>query len=77
MPHFSKLVDAYKHAGCGNWFINSSTSASPPSKALGSEMRLPTGPGSKAKKKKKELGVKIGSNERRHFSHRDWQLPKA
>jgi hypothetical protein len=29
-------------------------------------MRLPTGPGSKAKKKKK-LGVKIGSNER-HFS---------
>jgi hypothetical protein len=36
-------------------------------------MRLPTDPGSKAKKKK-ELGVKIGSNER-HFSHRDWQLP--
>jgi hypothetical protein len=69
MPHFSKLVGAYKHAGCGNWFIN----LSPPSKSLGSEMRLPTDPGSKAKKKKK-LGVKIGSNER-HFSHRDWQLP--
>ena len=22
MPHFSKLVEAYEHAGCGNWFIN-------------------------------------------------------
>jgi len=68
MPHFGKLVEAYEHAGCGNWFIN----LSPPSKILGEEMRLPTGPGSNAKKKK-ELGVKIGSNER-HFSHRDWQL---
>jgi hypothetical protein len=68
MLHFSKLVGAYEHTGCGNWFIN----LSPPSKILGSEMRLPTGPGSKAKKKKP--GKKIVSNER-HFRHRDWQLP--
>jgi hypothetical protein len=38
-------------------------------------MRLPTGPGSKAKKKKKKkLGKQNVSNER-HFRHRDWQLP--
>jgi hypothetical protein len=69
MPLFGKLVKAYEHVGCGNWFIN----LSPPSKILGGEMRLPTNPGSKAKKKKK-LGVKIGRNER-HFRHRDWELP--
>jgi hypothetical protein len=69
MPHFGKLVEAYEHAGCSNWFIN----LSPPSKILGEEMRLPTGPGSNAKKEMK-LGVKIGRNER-HFRHRDWELP--
>jgi hypothetical protein len=69
MPHFSKLVEAYEHAGCGKWFIN----LSPPSKILGSEMRLPIGPDSKAEKK--VLG-KIASNERHfRFRHRDWQLP--
>ena len=45
MPHFGKLVEAYEHAGCDDWFIN----LSPPSKILGSEMRLPIDPGSKAK----------------------------
>jgi hypothetical protein len=41
MPHFSKLVKAYEHAGCDSWFIN----LSPPSTILGSEMRLPTSTG--------------------------------
>jgi hypothetical protein len=67
MPHFSKLVEAYGHAGCSKWFIN----LSPPSKIQGPEMRLPTDLDSKAEKK--ALG-KIVSNER-HFRHRDWQLP--
>jgi hypothetical protein len=67
MPHFSKLVAAYEYAGCSKWFII----VSPPSKILGSEKRLPTGPDSEAEKK--ALG-EIVSNER-HFRHRDWQLP--